>query len=752
MKANWLKDFGSSLDQVLDRFENVQEVLLHYRSGDAWVALSEGGKASASELEKSVAEEKPIKLGRTNSYLFPVAGADASVEIRLERFARGKTLGALSEAIDRIKEASQHKYDAHHDSLTGCKNRKSFEISAKKALERLGANAAGRSSAIGSSGVRSIALVTLDIDFFKRVNDTYGHDYGDVVLSAFSWHIEDAILELTKEAKRTSVEFFRLGGEEFNLLISGEFEDRELLDWIERVRLHVKSSAVPSESQLAKLGTQLSQTPPERERRVTASFGVSRYSVGKSSSMDPKVIERLKVQADKALYAAKNSGRDCVRFYPDILKRYGRILEHEKSVGIVVVDIGSEVGVAKGQEFFVIPPKFTGEVDYVVDDGRSRRKLGRYPKYKVARLLAFDVQPEISFCKVSEKLDNASIEIGSYLDLIPVGLFSGLVGQHGDEGVESEGSKNINRRVATHSTENFCVLAVQIRELDQLERHSGPGRVNDLLSSVSSIMTKALLRKAKPQYVEGGLFGAVLLTSSSESTEHIKALRRELEVVCEGLAVFAIGYVEKGKLEEAALPLENAWEYAVLAAAAAPSMGMEAFTLDLPLQVLENQDAAGQNEQLILDYERFKSLGISGAKYDNLAGIANFLLGKVVQADLAFKSAVDASPDENVYRLNLAYTRMQLEKFRDAYDQAALAEKLSGGPPDPMAMSIIAYSSYKLWKAGDHVLPRERIISLLRDASSQEENSYFSKDEMLQAEKEMISELALADSNKWDGD
>ncbi|MEO7092513.1 MAG: GGDEF domain-containing protein [Polyangiales bacterium] len=161
---------------------------------------------------------------------------------------------------------------AVRDPLTNAYNRKHFG-------ERLRAELA---HAIRHK--THLSLITFDIDFFKKVNDTHGHPGGDAVLKAISSAIARVI--------RVEDVFARVGGEEFALLARGIdganaylFAER-LRRGIERLEIPWNKGAIP----------------------VTASFGVATYT----ELPDPNDGDRLVAEADRRLYEAKTGGRNRV--------------------------------------------------------------------------------------------------------------------------------------------------------------------------------------------------------------------------------------------------------------------------------------------------------------------------------------------------------------------------------------------------------------------------------------------------------
>ncbi len=130
---------------------------------------------------------------------------------------------------------------------------------------------------------RRLSLLLGDIDHFKRVNDSFGHLFGDYVIQ----RIAEA---LSTHARRSDIAC-RYGGEEFALLLPSAGIDEAALV-AERLRIAVEASPFHLR------GTQL---------QVTISFGVA-----STEGLDPVTNESLIARADRALYNAKEAGRNCV--------------------------------------------------------------------------------------------------------------------------------------------------------------------------------------------------------------------------------------------------------------------------------------------------------------------------------------------------------------------------------------------------------------------------------------------------------
>ena len=189
-----------------------------------------------------------------------------------------RVIGTMTDVTDRRnmedklrRQSEELALLATTDALTGLWNRRRF---LEKAEEEL-----GRAHRYG----RCTAAVMIDIDHFKQVNDTFGHNAGDQVLRQFS--------EILRNSLRKSDHLGRLGGEEFAALLL-ESDGARALGVADLLRRQIAGSPM----RLAD-GTEL---------RITASFGVAAARSG------DETVAGLLGRADNALYAAKRGGRDRV--------------------------------------------------------------------------------------------------------------------------------------------------------------------------------------------------------------------------------------------------------------------------------------------------------------------------------------------------------------------------------------------------------------------------------------------------------
>jgi diguanylate cyclase (GGDEF)-like protein len=180
----------------------------------------------------------------------------------------------VSLAIANVKLSQELQDQSTHDPLTNLFNRRYF-------IERC----ARDFSKAKQSGALS-AVIALDIDHFKKFNDNFGHDAGDVVLKSFS--------RVLIEHFRTDDIVCRMGGEEFCVLLPGASQAigilraESLLPKIQKMTVRYGNETLPS---------------------ITASAGIATVPAHGTSVQD--VLQA----ADNALYAAKAKGRNCAVAY-----------------------------------------------------------------------------------------------------------------------------------------------------------------------------------------------------------------------------------------------------------------------------------------------------------------------------------------------------------------------------------------------------------------------------------------------------
>ncbi len=220
-----------------------------------------------SDVAKTLQSAAPADLRRLA--MEAVKNVEDVLTVRRERQRRHVAeLGERLESLGSQLEVARR--DSTTDALTQLYNRRAFDEQLVRVSELAGLREGGA------------ALILIDLDHFKSVNDTHGHPAGDAVLKFVS-------LEMIRVFKRRNDFVARYGGEELVGLVR-DVTHPEALKLGERVRESIAALATPIEGQTL---------------RVTASCGVASWQRGESAT-------DWLARADAALYRAKNSGRNKV--------------------------------------------------------------------------------------------------------------------------------------------------------------------------------------------------------------------------------------------------------------------------------------------------------------------------------------------------------------------------------------------------------------------------------------------------------
>lgn len=204
----------------------------------------------------------PLQIGELPRHCL-IQVTDVSISVAREKLLRD--------------QAVELRLCSHVDSLTGVPNRRHFDEFISSELRR------------SVRSAKPMALIMLDLDYFKAYNDTYGHQIGDQCLIKVA-------AALASSLKRPGDMMARYGGEEFIVVLADT--DRSGAEVLaERMRSKVESLAI--EHRNSKVAT-----------HVTVSLGLTSTVPGRAC--DPGMLVSA---ADQALYQAKHDGRNCVRVH-----------------------------------------------------------------------------------------------------------------------------------------------------------------------------------------------------------------------------------------------------------------------------------------------------------------------------------------------------------------------------------------------------------------------------------------------------
>ena len=263
----WLQMHSVPLRHSYSDFKNI--VIIEIQTGSGQYFGEHNFKLERIEFKRQVVSTESWYLFIIVSWLLSILGflIFRVFSLKKELMSRQRKENELTQLNTLLDKQAKHmEVKAKRDPLTGAFNREGVEESLVEALNEWHVSA------------KRLSIVLLDLDHFKKINDTHGHAVGDKVLVELSTLITSNI--------RATDRFARWGGEEF-LLVCRDSELNETKALAEKLRLLIQNHGFHDNTQ------------------VTASFGVASIKVDES-------LESLFKRADEALYHAKRTSRNRV--------------------------------------------------------------------------------------------------------------------------------------------------------------------------------------------------------------------------------------------------------------------------------------------------------------------------------------------------------------------------------------------------------------------------------------------------------
>lgn len=249
---------------------------------------------AAREAMRAVTES-----GTPQSFEFTIGSGDTrkAYETRVQAQDDQCYLFVVRDITDRQRSEARIQYLAYYDTLTGLPNRQLFVRELRRAI---------RASQRKNSNV---AILFIDLDRFKRINDTLGHAAGDTLLQSVARRLEgclrpdDVVARATAGNDQSNMRIARMGGDEFVIMLAELGDPLQAATVATRVR-HAMAEPFSSDG---------------HQFVVTPSIGISVYP------KDGDDIDDLLLKADMAMYEAKEQGRNRHAFFRDSMS--GRSLE-----------------------------------------------------------------------------------------------------------------------------------------------------------------------------------------------------------------------------------------------------------------------------------------------------------------------------------------------------------------------------------------------------------------------------------------
>lgn len=274
-------EFKNIVDMPLQNKEDIQQVLDKLLMDkdkkkliDAYIEYKKGAT-------KEIYNQVPVKDKEDNIKWLLISGkgiVDANANL--------KTINGIVFDITKLKEQEAYiEHLAYHDPLTELPNRRKFMNKLKEEIDR----------------EKKGAVMLLDLDNFKSINDTLGHVYGDRILKKVS--------ELLLDVADEKIFLSRFGGDEFLLLIRDEENLDSIENYAKKIANLFKDKFVMNNNEIY----------------ITFSMGITRYPY------DTEDVDQLIMNADTAMYQAKHSGKNNYIFFnSEMIERLKQKMEIEK--------------------------------------------------------------------------------------------------------------------------------------------------------------------------------------------------------------------------------------------------------------------------------------------------------------------------------------------------------------------------------------------------------------------------------------
>jgi len=627
-----------------------------------------------ADLNRSLSTKQNWRPRRACQAFFPVESLNAVILIVSNTPPQKRTRAILNAKIETCIKHANDAFDASHDPLTGALNPKSIDTALQTLVSKsVVATAITPSMTVSLFESNQIAVCAFDLDHFKQINDSYGHDYGDIILICFVQRVQNKIDELRRKYSGISLDFGRSGGEEFLAIVGGTVEETVIQDIAESIRICVSSNELPTEKEWNSIPVEKKLSgfdlPHVSERKITVSVGVSSIMTPLANADEKVWGVNLKREADASLYRAKAGGRDTVRYFSKIRDQCGMVIEHHPTTNVVVIDIGKNVDVQPGHEFLVFHPDFTGKRPFIQSDGRSRKCLGNYPRHWTGRIIVTDAQKEISFCTVEETKQLERFHPGSVLEFIPVGSIGHLITRSNSQAIFDTNrlTDPVSFEAAVKSTmvsdEKFIVAVISMLNSSETERSRGTAFTNRELAFCISEISIAYALPAQISQIAPTMI-AVMLQDQDFQHAHttIKTLVEHCTNHSAGVARFGAGiyFKQASKIPGDASKLSQEFSldyarYAAMYLAYDKAQNVQAFTATTASDSIYFMRSNGRYVDALSDYRRFTKLGLDYAPLHNHAALCHFEIGATNwdEALHAINRACELDPKQLFFLANL---------------------------------------------------------------------------------------------------
>lgn len=663
------------------------EAHVYYFFESKWHELTTEALCSESHnraLERAKRESVAYHATNSPDAWFYLPSSECAVRLAFPQSPQLATRRRNRDRLLKIQESAANAYKVSHNPLTHLLARDAFRDRLALAITEV-ENREPSGAETQESGVpRALVVLALDIDHFKQVNDTWGHLYGDQVLKAFGRRLERCAETIRSQSiGKPVVHVGHPSGEEFLVLIHANAVRDQFIEWANDFRRSIADEVMPTDSEWQWLSTSGGvaslSPPPLQERGTTASIGLALHNAASPIESGIDAISDLLDRADTALYRAKAAGRNQVIAYDEILSSCGRVIEHDNNTRVVALDIGSNVGVAVGQEFKAFLPTFSGKTKFLLNDGRTKRTLGLYPRVESARVVVFNAQPEISFAFIATPTDTSpTLEPGSHLEAIPAGSIGHLLSSSSKyfpsvpNTLDRSGLGELQEFVKSAASGNGDPFAIVIRFTREAEYLRKYGSVA-LNMALAQLYREAQLTFHAANAIEVLDRGSICIAGNKAAyketivVKFVESMASEFPELSVVAGVFCDADRKESEVKgQATLNPANAIEFARFAAADAarsPDTRIRHFSYAVASKALKTLRESQLFEVAYADFERLRQIGVESGSLLNIGGLIAGSLGLRQQALEHYAAAMAKEPDNLIYKSNYGTAAYRLHEI-----------------------------------------------------------------------------------------
>ncbi len=295
-------------EQLRIVLDNAVESVIVFRPDGALLSLNQSAAAllgyapaeftslqiqQVLRLPSARSSDQGFEVGQFETVMLCKDGQERPVEVGISDMnvpGAAQRIAIVRDITERLAHEARLAHMASYDGLTGLPNRGLFRDRLRQAMAR-----SRRTN-------RRAALMFIDLDRFKHINDSLGHEVGDQLLVAVAQRLSQCLRETDtlslKLGREVAMDMFRLGGDEFTVLVEDLGREGDVALVAQRM-----SDALTKPFQIG-----------ANELFISASIGITHHDSGTTDD-----IESLVKQADMAMYRAKEAGRDGFFFFNEAL-------------------------------------------------------------------------------------------------------------------------------------------------------------------------------------------------------------------------------------------------------------------------------------------------------------------------------------------------------------------------------------------------------------------------------------------------